>query len=334
MSAPNVRPRRLFTKPRVLATTVVLTALALTACSSGGSNPAASVGSKKQLKFGLIIMDTTNPFQATMAAAAEAEAKKRGIMTETLNGNLNISNQVAHIQQQIAKGVDALIVNAVDPDGILPAIKLANAAKIPVFALNTNPGKGADIVTFVGADDYQYGLAQGDLVAKALNGKGNVALIMGQVGTSPQILRTKGIEETLAKYPNIKIVAKVADDWKNAKSLAAVQDLLTKYPVGQLDVIVAQGPQIYVGAQWAAKQGRTDVKFIAGDYPTQVSQSIKDGQIYGTVLQSPETEGQMAIDLAQKYVQGDKSVAKPNTYIKLPLITQENVSEYQTVWNW
>jgi len=310
--------------------------LALAACgsSASGSSAASATAAAKHPKFGLLIMDMTNPFQATMAAAAQKEAQKLGIPMTTLNGNLSITNQVSEVQQEVAAGAKALIINAVDPNGIIPAIAEAHAANIPVIALNTAPGKGAQVVTFVGDNDYQYGLAEGQLVAQALHGKGTVALIMGQVGTSPQILRTSGIEESLAKYPGVKIVAKVADNWKNAQDLADVQDLLTKYPKGQLGAIVAEGPEIYVGAQWAASQGRTDVKFISGDFPVQVKKAIENGQLYGTVLQSPESEGTMAVELALKYVDGDKSVAQPNTYINLPLVTKSNVAGYDTVWQW
>jgi ribose transport system substrate-binding protein len=91
---------------------------------------------------------------------------------------------------------------------------------------------------------------------------------------------------------------------------------------------------MYVGAGYAAKTGRSDVKFIAGDYSTQVAAAIKAGQLYGTVDQSPVLEGQLGAADAYKWLTGKKSaVPVPNHYIPLPVITSANVSQYPAQWS-
>lgn len=303
--------------------------------AEGGSSTTAAAKTAEGMKFAAMIADTTNPFEATMAKEMENVAAEKGIELEVFNGELNVSNQVAQIQQQIANGVDALLVLAADPAGIVPALTQANAAGIPVIAVNAAVEEGAEVVTFVGDDDYQYGVKEGELVAKALGGKGTVALDMGLVGTSPAELRTKGIEDELAKSPGIEIVTKVSDEWKNEKNLAVVQDLLTKYPKGQLGAIVAEGPQVYIGAKYAASKGRNDVKFIGGDYPKQMEAAIKEGSVYGTVGQDPQLEGKLAVEVAEKWLTGRQDeVKRPNEYIELPLITKENVDQYKSAWVW
>ena len=63
---------------------------------------------------------------------------------------------------------------------------------------------------------------------------------MGFSGTSPQILRAKGWDEFRAKNPQYEEVARVTDDFDAAKALAVVQDLLSRFPKGQLDAIIMQ----------------------------------------------------------------------------------------------
>ena len=86
------------------------------------------------------------------------------------------------------------------------------------------------------------------------------------------------------------------------RSLAITQQWAAKYPAGQLDAIVAQGPQITGDAAWAFGNGRSDILFIAGDYNTDVQKAIVDGQVYGTVEQNPDLQGREAITaIAQRH---------------------------------
>ena len=73
-----------------------------------------------------------------------------------------------------------------------------------------------------------------------------------------------GLKDAL-EGTNVQIVATPSDGYDNAKNLSITQDLLNKYPHGELQGIVAQGPQIYVGAEYAKKQGRSDVLFFGAD---------------------------------------------------------------------
>ena len=117
-------------------------------------------------------------------------------------------------------------------------------------------------------------------------GGGTVALLMGTMGTSAQIARTAGFTDALKGHDMITIVDQQSDQWDPATSLAITQQWAAKYPAGQLDAIVAQGPQITGDAAWAFGNGRSDILFIAGDYNTDVAYSrvnaiVVDGERVG-----------------------------------------------------
>ena len=125
-----------------------------------------------------------------------------------------------------------------------------------------------NVLTYVGADDVEFGRLQGKLLDQAFGGKkAKVAYVMGIAGTSPQILRAKGWDEFRAKNPQYEEVARVTDDFDAAKALAVVQDLLSRFPKGQLDAIVMQGPEASAAVDFATRNGRDEIKFIVGDYP-------------------------------------------------------------------
>ena len=89
--------------------------------------------------------------------------------------------------------------------------------------------------------------------------------------------------DALQGVDNIEIVEEQSADWDNAEALAITQDWLNKYPKGELDAIIDQGPEGATAAQFAHDNGRDEIKFLMGDYPADVKAGIEAGSIYGTV---------------------------------------------------
>jgi ribose transport system substrate-binding protein len=310
---------------------VVAGSLALAGCTAATSTGGST---KKSITIGVAQASTTNSFLAALDNAIIAQDKKYGYKTKILNGNFDNATQAANVATLTADKVDAEIVVSSSPTAVVANIAKARAAGIPVFAVNAQLDPTAKIVTYVGDSDYDYGVGEGNLLVKALPKGGKAAIILGPIGDTPEVQRLAGIKSVLASHSNITIVDTPSDGFDNAKDLAAVQNLLSKYPAGSLDAVVAEGPQIYVGAQYAFQHGRKDIKFIAGDYPTQVEAAIKAGQIYGTVNQSPILEGQLGAQYAHLWLTGQKSkIPTPKYLIPLPAITAANVGSSPSSWS-
>lgn len=288
-----------------------------------------------QRHIGLMIWNTSVPFYSNLIKAAKETAAQNNIALDIQSGNGDLSTQVSVLQQFIAQQVDMILVVPSDPKGIVPVIRQATAAGIPVMAVNNRAdvSTGAQVITYVGVDDYVFGQRQGDLLAQAVGENGRVAYILGKLGTSAQLAREAGIMDTLKKHPGIRILEKQAADWDNAKALAITQDYLSKYPKGSLDAIVDQGPEGVNGANFAAGDGRTDVKFIMGDYPADVRNAIIKGTVAGTVDQDPGPQGKTAIEDAVKWLDGRKAdVPAPDHYLDLPIVTKDNAPSIPPAW--
>ena len=79
------------------------------------------------------------------------------------------------MDQLITQKVDAILLAPSDPDSMVPSVKRADAAGIPVVAFSMAISDEAPLASFVGADDVNIGREQGEMLAQALKGKGNVA---------------------------------------------------------------------------------------------------------------------------------------------------------------
>ena len=277
-----------------------------------------------------------NFFAAQMQAILDA-GKKYGFKVEVRDGENDPSKQSAIIDEFIVKKVDCILLCPIVKGALVAAVRRANQAGIPVMILNRTLGDGAETIAYVGANDYTGGLVQGELVAESLpDKKGNIILLQGNLGASPQINREKGLEDYLAAYPEIKIMRKYPCDFDRSKALAAMQDALMKYPKGQIDIVVSQDSEMCMTALQAIKAaGRTELlgKIVAFDYPSYVKQNILSGDFKGTVLQDPYQQAMIGMDAVWFYLSGNEGhIPKPNFFTPLPKVVQSNAEGFPPSW--
>jgi ABC-type sugar transport system substrate-binding protein len=289
----------------------------------------------KPLRIGYMIFDTSIPFYSKLISTAKKTAEELGVSLDIESGRNDMSSEIAVIQQFVSQGVDAILVSPSNSVAIAPVVQQVNQANIPVLAVNlpVDTSTGAKVVTYVGVNDFAFGQKQGELLVKTVGENAKVGYIMGRLGVAAQLQREAGLKDTLSRYPGIKIVETQSSDWDNSKALAITQDYLSKYPQGTLQAIVGQGPEVVTGAAFARQTGRTDVKFIAGDFPADVKAAIADGTLVGTVDQDPAPQGEFGIRDAVAWLKGDKgSVPQPNHYLPLPIVTKDNVDKFPAAW--
>ncbi|MFL5761412.1 MAG: sugar ABC transporter substrate-binding protein [Thermomicrobiales bacterium] len=303
------------------------------------ATPSPDVGTPEPpsgMKIGVSVAYLSVPFYANFKTGLEDGAKRFGFEYDLREGGGgDLAKEVAVLQDFIAAKVNLILLTP-SGEGIIPTIKQVNDAKIPVIEVNNRAGfqsGKADVVTYVGADDVEFGSLQGQLLIDTMAGQpAKIGYVQGISGTSPQILRGKGFEDAIKDHPELEIVGRVNDDFASDKALAVTQDLLTRFPKGQLDVIVMQGPEGVAAAQFARQNGRDEVKFILGDYPADVRQAIMDGYVVGTINQDPYPQAFQGMHMAWLYLNGRESEIPKPDFLPLPIITKENAEATPPAW--
>ena len=309
---------RLRHKAKALLVAGAAAAVAFTGVACGSS-------SESQKSIGFVVYDVgVDPWMNVAIQTLEEKGKAADFDVKVVNGHNDVGQMSSGMDQLITQRVGAIIVAPSDKDSMIPSVKKAKAANIPVVGFSLAMSDEAPLTSFVGSNDVEIGREQGQMVAEAIGGKGTVALMTGILGSSPQLGRTQGIHEELAKHPEIRIVEEQANNWANDKTVSLTQDWLSKYPAGQLNAIVAQGPEIAAGAKLAASKGRTEIAFIGCDYPAEVQQAIESGTMYGTINQSPALMAERAIETVQAITKGD--TVEKEVLIETPVVTKANVS--------
>src|SRR5271157_607809 len=147
----------------------------------------SSVTQPANKKIGVSVAYLKVPFYANFKTGLEDGAKQFGSTYDLVDGNSgDVATELANLQNFIAQKKDLIFLTP-SGDGIIPGIKLVNDAQIPLIEVNNKAGFGrseVNVLTYVGADDTEFGRLQGKLLDEAFGKKAKVAYVMGISGTS------------------------------------------------------------------------------------------------------------------------------------------------------
>ncbi|RYB05250.1 ABC transporter substrate-binding protein [Lichenibacterium ramalinae] len=138
------------------------------------------------------------------------------------------AKQIADIQDLVSRGVDLLIVSANTEKALDPAVSRVMKQGIPVIMVDRRTSSD-NFVTFVTASDQLEGRLWAQWLVEKLNGKGNVIILGGQAGSSPNEARVRAAMQVFDQYPDIKILDTVYSDWSPVKGKQVMQAVIAKY---------------------------------------------------------------------------------------------------------
>ena len=267
---------------------------------------------------------STNEFWLTLARAAEARANELGV--EFINVTTEVQDaeaQKSAVDTAITQGVDAIIIGATDSRGWDDTLAKAEAAGIPVIAVDTaidNPY----ISSLIQTDNLAAARMAGDWIAEQLGGEGKALVMGGSVGHQTGDARKQGVEEQL-QAAGIEVIGDWSD-WDENKSAEVTQNVLTANP--DIDaVFVAFDPGAVAALSVIKQKDMLDqVTLVGFDGLPVALKAIEAGEMEATVRQDPERMGREGIDLALKVVAGEE--VPEFTPIDGILISAENVAQF------
>jgi len=269
----------------------------------------------KGVKVGFSQSEPDNAsFRAAETKSMKDEAAKVGADLLYANANKDPQKQISDIKDLITKGAKMLIVAPLNSDGLQPAWDAAAAAKVPVVTVDRLVSQTAckDYLTFIGSNFVSQGKRAADAMGKALDGKGNVVILLGSSGNGVTTDRTSGfVDEMKAKYPNVTISKQQTGDFDRAKGQAVASQLLQADPT--ITGVYAENDEMGVGAynaiKAAGKAPGKDVKIVSVDGIKDAVTKIAAGE-YNAVIQSNPRFGPLAFKALMDFEKGTPVPAK------------------------
>ncbi len=237
-------------------------------CAKQSATPPNFCGTKK-ISLALADGFAGNPWRQMTTAAAINEASQCPNVTSWTHtdGQGNTQKAISDLAGLTARGIDAIVEFPDAGPAMLPAIRDAFKQGSTIVPYRAKPGgkEGEDFSVFVGTDFYQDGVDWGTWMAKALNGKGNVAYLGGPAGTSQSRERSAGIKKAFESYPDIKWIGQdpfEVTNWDSSLSAKILTALIAKYP--QIDGVIADLDVPVVTSGTFERAGRP-LPLIAGE---------------------------------------------------------------------
>ncbi|WP_417743870.1 ABC transporter substrate-binding protein [Salipiger sp.] len=307
---------------KILGTTALALSMALGAAgtASAQDKPLESIG----ISVGLL----GNPFFVATIEGIEDRAREINPDVEitSVSADYDLNKQVSQIDNFIAKGVDIIMLNAVDEEAIAPAVMRAKNAGIVVAAFDVS-APGADVTVMT--DNVAAGTKACQYIVDALGGEGNVAIIKGPSSSSLND-RFRGCSEVFEGAEGISVLS---DDQNGQGSrdggLQVMQGLLTRFD--DIDAVFGANDPMALGAQLAAKQlGRTDliITGVDGAPDTEDSLRTEGSLLVASASQDPYVMAGQALEMGYAIFNGE-SFDEPTVLIEPQLITADNIDEYQ-----
>lgn len=308
-----------------LAATVACTALAGAAFAEAHGGYKIGI---TQNNVGVDSYQTT--YEKAFIAAAEANDMVEAVV---LDAGGDVARQIAQMEDLIQQEVDAIIIWPTNGEAVIPAVRKAHNAGIPVIVTNSNIAEqGFDFVaSFSGPDNITQGSRSAEIMCDKFKEMGiedeaRVVQISGQPGYTTAIERQKGFDDRLPEVcPNVTLVETQPGDWNREKSQKVMEAFLVKYD--DIDGVYAGDDNMGVGALNAAKAaGREGIIFVGATNFSVGYEAMERGEYWGSIYQSPVDDAEAALKTAIDVLEG-KDVPFLN-YFDTPKITQDNMGDF------
>jgi ABC-type sugar transport system substrate-binding protein len=229
---------------------------------------------------------------------------------------------IEFIDLAIAMQPDAIVAEPWDTS-MYAALERAKAAGIPV-ATTSNMAPDGLYFAHIGTDNTQYGIDVADILAKQMNGKANVMIMMSKLDISNQVEAKDAFEARIKEaYPGMKVVLVDFDDANLQTAFEKFDAAFRAYP--QIDtVFMLEGTGAQAAAAIAKEQNRT-ITILGVDPIAETLDGIRKGEIWGTMAQNFYKRGYESIRFCYEYLEGNTSAFEKINDSGLVLVTKENV---------
>ncbi|HDQ72204.1 MAG TPA: sugar ABC transporter substrate-binding protein [Chloroflexi bacterium] len=302
---------------------LLLLAILLAACGRGAT-PADD-----QVTVGFAAASAGWPWYATFIETLENRAKQAGWELTVLGADGDVAAQVNQIQDLIAADVDYLVIGPVDGTAIVPAVKDAHRAGIPVIIIGNTVDEEADeaISAVRVPDDYQMGKDSAELMVEALGGEGRIFVVEGLPGQPAVIARLEAYDDVFGET-NIEIVDSQPANWDSTKAVEVTEAMLTRYP--DIDGILSMDGSMSPGIVQVVNERGLDIPIVGLGGTASELALVKDGSVYGTTCMSPGANANAAADAIEGLIAG-RNVEKFQI-VPSPKTTQENADQCPGDW--
>ncbi len=260
-----------------------------------------------------------------------------GVDVQVEDAQNDVARQLDQINNFIASGVDAIIVNPVDTSATEAMTAAAEAAGVPLVYVNRQPinvDTLPDNQAFVASDERESGTLETLEICRLFGEQGTdparVYVMMGELSNQAAVQRTADIHDVMASG-DCDVTLEIIDEQTANWSRDEAQDLMTNWlSTGEpFDGVIANNDEMAIGAiqaMSAAGISMEDVVVGGIDATQDALAAMGAGQLDVSVFQDAAGQGSGALDAALALARGEE--VDQRVYIPFLLVTPDNMSDF------
>ena len=238
----------------------------------------------------------------------EQFTEKYGIpVTVKIGTAWTIDEAVLHVEGLVAQGYNGIMSYPVDYTGINELYKDVVAQGVFVC----NYASSSEIPTpasfSVATDVKQAAMDACELLIASMGEKGNIANVIGLLEDPNQRLRKEGIEEVVAKYPDVEIIQTIERVGSIQEAIEQIGNAVGAFGEDLNGVITSTYPNSVGLAQIMTELGDKRIKAVGIDNDPSVLKAIEEGYLEGTFAQNPYMQGYITPMFLMYLLQGKES---------------------------
>jgi inositol transport system substrate-binding protein len=249
----------------------------------------------------------------------------------------DVAKQLDQINNFVASGVDAIIVNPVDTSATQAMTDAAAAANIPLVYVNRQPinlDTLPDNQAFVASNEVDSGTLETIEVCRLLKEMGkdpaNIYIMMGELSNQAAVQRTQDIHDVVAAGKcavTLNIIDQQTANWRRDEA----QNLMTNWLSTNtpFDAVISNNDEMAIGAIQAMKAAGIDMAsvVVGGVDATQDAlAAMQAGELDVTVFQNAAAQGSGAVEAAVKLAAGEP--VEKEVWVPFELVTPANINDY------
>ncbi len=269
-----------------------------------------SSAADKKLKIGFAQTGAESAWRTANSESMKSEAASRGIDLKFSDGQGKQENQIRAIRSFVTQHVDAIVLAPLVETGWDPVLREAKRAGIPVIITDRTIQTADESLyaCFIGSDFYAEGRMAADWLATKVNGKGRIVELQGTPGSAPANDRRKSFAESIAKYPELKIIDSQSGDFRRTGGKEVMEAFIKKHGK-DIDILYAHNDDMALGAVQAIEEAGLkpgkDIIIVSIDAVREGVQAVVDGKINCTVECNP-LFGPKVYDTVKRVLAGEK----------------------------
>jgi ribose transport system substrate-binding protein len=246
-------------------------------------------------RYVFVASNVNIPYWQEAQAGLTDAAKQMGVKAEmTGPDKFDPQAQLEAFQKAVAGKPAGIMISVTRPELLQDAINAAIAQGIPVITVDSD-APNSKRVMFVGTDNIRAGSESAKRMADILKGQGQIVIVSvpGQLNMDQ---RAQGVNDTLKKYPGIKIVQTIDDKGDPRVANDSVSALLkAKAKIDGIICLEASGGS---GAAEALHRLDAKIPIVGFDKDPETLDWIDRDGITATVTQKPYVMAYYALKFA------------------------------------